>query len=106
MKNCLFLTCKDARYGFDLTGFNQEVTDGEQVLAVLESYVGKNESGLVIIDERLLEEKAIGRLQALEKGWGGTVIALPSPSMEEVDEQKDYAQRLIARVVGYQLKLR
>ena len=105
MRNCLFLTMEDARYGFDLTGFYQVVTDSEHVLGELEKYIKATEHGLIIVDERLLDEKTMGRIQVLEKWWGGTMITLPLPAREEMREEQDYGQRLIARVLGYQMKL-
>lgn len=105
MQGCIFLTAGDAAYGFDLAGFRQIITDSDRVVADFEKIVQQGEAGLVIIDERLLAEKTLVRLNAVEHRWKGAMVVLPAPGEETGLEGSDYGRRLIQRVLGYQMKL-
>lgn len=105
MKGCFFVTMKDCLYGFTLAGFQQVEADGTNVLDVLAEIVNKSDPGLVFIDERLMDELVLGRIQLLEKQWGGAVISLPAAGKTETPAAKDSGRRFIARVLGYQMKL-
>jgi vacuolar-type H+-ATPase subunit F/Vma7 len=105
MKGCIFLTAGDAVHGFGLAGFRQIVADPETVVTEFENIVRGGETRLVIVDERLLSGADAGRLHALEKNWPGALVVLPAPGVEEEGEGADYGNRLIARVLGYQMKL-
>lgn len=105
MKGCVFLTADDAGHGFGLAGFRQIVTDPGTVVAAFERIVRSGATGLVIIDERLLAGADTARLRVLEKTWPGALVVLPAPGGEEESGAGDYGRRLIARVLGYQMKL-
>lgn len=105
MKGCVFLTAADAGHGFGLAGFRQIVTDSGTVAAEFEKIVHSVTTGLVIIDERLLAGADGARLRVLEKQWSGALVVLPAPDAEEEGGAADYGNRLIARVLGYQMKL-
>ena len=105
MKGCVFLTANDARHGFGLAGFRQVVAGPETLVAQLEKIVRKGDAGLVIIDERLLSGADEARMRVLEKSWPGALVVLPAPGVDEGDRDADYGSRLIARVLGYQMKL-
>jgi len=105
VKGCLFVTMEDSRYGFTLAGFNQVVADEASVLEVVATNIENSAPGLVFIDERLLNERIMGRLQFLEKQWGGAIISLPAPGKEEVPPEKDFSRQFISKVLGYQMKL-
>jgi len=105
MKGCVFVTMKDNIYGFMLAGFQQEVADRETLLMVVEKIMKSSGAGLIFIDERLLTEKIRGRLQFLEKTWGGALISLPVPFGKVEPGKDDYGNRFISRVLGYHMKL-
>lgn len=105
MKGCVFLTTRDAVPGFGLAGFRQIVADQGTVVAEFEKIVRSGATGLVIVDERLLSGTDGGRLRALEKNWAGALVVLPAPGAEVEGGGADYGNRLIARVLGYQMKL-
>lgn len=106
MKGCVFITPQDAAYGFALTGFQQVISDRDTVLVDLEKIVLKGSSGLVLIDERLLSDKVSRRIEVIEKQWEGAIIILPEPGTERIEPGKrDFGMQLIARVLGYQMKL-
>ena len=105
MKGCVFITKKDCLYGFTLTGFQQVEADGTSVLEVFAEIVKNSDPGLVFIDARLMDERIMGRIQLLEKQWGGAVISLPAAGKTETPAVKDSGKRFIERVLGYQMKL-
>ena len=105
MKGCVFLTAGDAVHGFGLAGFRQVVADPGTVVDEFEKIVRSGATGLVIIDERLLSGADGARLHALEKNWPGALVVLPAPGFEGEGGTADYGNRLIARVLGYQMKL-
>ena len=59
----------------------------------------------MFVDERLVAESITGRLQLLEKKWGGAIIMLPAPGKEGEVIARDTGQQFISRVLGYQMKL-
>lgn len=105
MKGCVFLTTSDSVPGFGLAGFRQIVADPGTVVAEFEKIVRSGATGLVIVDERLLSGSDEARLHVLEKNWPGALVVLPAPGAEEEGGGSDYGNRLIARVLGYQMKL-
>ena len=105
MKGCVLLTARDAMPGFGLAGFRQIVAIPDTVVAEFEQIVRGNVIGLVIMDERLLSGADADRLRLLENNWPGALVILPAPGGEEEDGAADYGSRLIARVLGYQMKL-
>lgn len=105
MKGCIFLTAGDAVPGFGLAGFRQNVASPDTVVAEFEQIVRGGVTGLVIIDERLLSGADSARLRLLERNWPGALVILPEPGSGEEDGGGDYGSRLIARVLGYQMKL-
>lgn len=105
MKGCIFITMKDCSYGFTLAGFQQMIADQDTVLEVMKGIAGECVPGLVFIDERLMAEKVMGRLQLLEKQWGGAIISLPAPDRLGELTGIDFGKRFVSRVLGYQMKL-
>lgn len=106
MKGCVFITAMDAEYGFVMAGFRQIISAGDTVLADLEKIVQESSSGLVVIDERLLSDQVKARMEVIEKRWQGAIVVLPKPGPEGAEPGKeDFGMRLIAKVLGYQMKL-
>ncbi len=105
MKKIAFITSADAEYGFALAGASQYVTETENAEKTLRGIVSKPDTGLVILDERLLEGISDEKLRAIERKWHGIVVVLPAPERAPI-EIEDYASRLIRRAIGYHVRLR
>ena len=54
MKKIFFLTAPDSEYGFSLAGVTQYVTDEKDVESKLKKLLSRQDTGLVVMDERLL----------------------------------------------------
>ncbi len=63
------------------------------------------DTGLVIIDERLLKGISTERLREIEQSWQGILLFLPAPERPGV-EIEDYAAKLIRRAIGYHVKVK
>lgn len=105
MKRIVFITPDDAEFGFKLTGVSHYVTRSEDVQIAINAATGQPDTGIVIIDERLLKGVAEEKVREIEKKWNGIVLILPSPERPEV-EIEDYASRLIRRAIGYHVRLK
>ena len=105
MKKIVFLTGPDAEYGFRLTGVGHQVTREEELGEMLKKLMAEPETGLVVVDERLIGGVTESRLREMEKRWYGMLLVLPAP--EKVGaEVEDYAMRLIKRAIGYHVRLK
>lgn len=105
MKNCVFITAGDVAHGFGLAGFQQVVADRGSVVDEFEKITRRGGPGLVIIDERLISERDAARINVIERLWAGAMVVLPAPGRDFEIGEADYGSRLIARVLGYQMKL-
>jgi vacuolar-type H+-ATPase subunit F/Vma7 len=104
MNRIVALTPSDADNGFACCGAVQHaVAPGEAIGTLLRS-LDEAGSGVVILDERLVEEVGEEMLQSCERRWPGVLVVLPAPGAGGGGE--DYATRLIRRAVGYQVKVR
>ncbi|MFC1826411.1 V-type ATP synthase subunit F [Thermodesulfobacteriota bacterium] len=103
-KRIIFFTGPDARYGFGLAGFEQQVSDSDGLEALLEQFVQRPEYGLVVIDERLVTESIDNRLREMEKGLDLIFVIMPPPMKMEVTRE-DYAVRLLRKAIGYHVQL-
>lgn len=104
MKNIAVITPKDAEPGFKLAGVNQHAADSENFIEILKRSVSDEDTGLVIVDERLLSKSNEEDMREIEKAWSGILIMLPSPERPAA-EIEDYASRLIRRAIGYHIRL-
>ncbi|KPJ80314.1 MAG: ATPase [Gammaproteobacteria bacterium SG8_30] len=104
MKQIVVVTPTDARLGFALGGVVQATTVPAELPAMLRQLADEPETGVVIVDERLLTERAREEIAALERHWPGLVVVLPSPG-KAVAAEEDYVLRLIRRAIGYQVRL-
>lgn len=104
MKKILFITPDDARFGFTLSGVRQLVTDPTGVAATVAGVVAEAVAGLIFIDERLYQHIDEEWLDGIEKQWPGLIIVLPAPE-KLAESPKDYAMELIAKAIGYQVRL-
>jgi len=104
VKHIVFITPRDARHGFTLSGVTQFIVAPEEAEASIQKAMADAECGVVIIDERLLAGIGEERFREMERRWFGLLIVLPAP--EKIGEEgEDYAERLIRRVIGYHVKL-
>lgn len=104
MKRITFITPGDARFGFALTGVDQVTTDKTGVAPTLESVIADEDVGLVIIDERLYFHLSQEYLARIERHWQGILLPLPAPERIEAIPE-DYVMQLIARAIGYHVRL-
>lgn len=104
MKKVVAITPPDAGRGFACCGAVQHVADAGTVIDTLKVVLSDPESGVVILDERLLPEVGEETLRELERQWPGVLVVMPSPGAIARDE--DYAVRLIRRAIGYHVRVR
>jgi len=104
MKKIVVVTPPDARHGFALGGVRQLTPGPAELPATLRQLAAEPETGVVIVDERLLTVPARAEIAALERHWPGLVVVLPSPA-EAAAAEEDYVLRLIRRAIGYQVRL-
>lgn len=103
MKRIVAIIPPDAGNGFACCGISQVVATPGEAAHALAKVLGEAESGVVILDERLLAEIGEDELHRLELGWPGVLVVLPAPQAGRAEE--DYATRLIRRAVGYHVKV-
>jgi vacuolar-type H+-ATPase subunit F/Vma7 len=99
-----FITPGDAEFGFRLTGTEQYVADKGNLMTVLKGAAADPDTGLIIIDERLISSETEGIMKDIERSWHGILLVLPSPEHAGA-EIEDYASRLIRRAIGYHVRL-
>ncbi len=104
MNRVVALTPADADNGFACCGALQHAVPPGRAAEILERALDEADSGVVILDERLVEEVGEELLHSLERRWSGVLVVLPAPGPGGAGE--DYAMRLIRRAVGYQVKVR
>ncbi len=105
IKKIIFITPRDAEHGFRLAGVEQLVTGEEEVNTALQKAIREPDSGMIVVDERLLKEYSWEQLRDVEKNFPGIFLILPSP-VRPVFEAEDYAARLIRQAIGYHVRLR
>ncbi len=105
MKKIAVITPPQSRYGFSLSGITQSVIEPHDLEETLKKIMADPDSGLVIIDERMINGMPQERLHELEQGWHGILLVLPSP-VKPPAEVEDYAARLIRRAIGYHVRLK
>jgi vacuolar-type H+-ATPase subunit F/Vma7 len=105
MKKIVCLTPGGEEYGFSLAGANQYTIGVEELEDTLKSLMLDAETGLVVIDERLIKGITREKLREIEKRWYGILLVLPAPQKLGV-EVEDYAMSLIKRAIGYHVRLK
>ena len=105
MKKIVFVTGPDAEYGFRLSGVTHHVIKEEEPEDMLKELMAEPETGLVVVDERLIRGVAEARLRDMEKRWFGMLLVLPAPEKLGAGPE-DYALRLIKRAIGYHVRLK
>lgn len=104
MKKIVAITAPDADNGFACCGAVQYAAPPGHLDDVLNQVLADPETGVLILDERLMAEAGEDRLRAIEQRWPGVLVVLPAPERGAVEE--DYAARLIRRAVGYHVRVR
>ena len=104
MNRIVALTPPDADNGFACCGAVQQAVVPGRAREALERALESAGSGVVILDERLVDEVGEETLHFLEQHWPGVLVVLPAPGVRGAGE--DYAMRLIRRAVGYQVKVK
>jgi vacuolar-type H+-ATPase subunit F/Vma7 len=104
MNRIVALTPADADNGFACCGAVQHAVAPGRAAEILERALNESRNGVVILDERLLEEVGEEMLHSLEQRWPGVLVVLPAPGVSRAGE--DYAMRLIRKAVGYQVKVK
>lgn len=103
-KRIVFLTEKDAMYGFRLAGFEHHVCTSGELESLLHSLARNNTIGIFVIDERLVTETMDKRLREMERSLGLVMVIMPPP-IEVETKREDYGARLLRKAIGYHIKL-
>lgn len=98
-----FITPADAAFGFGITGIGQSVTGPEQADQTVREAMTDAAIGLIALDERLLAALSAETMHFAEKRWPGVFVVLPAPAGTEAGG--DYVSQLVARAIGYQVRL-
>jgi vacuolar-type H+-ATPase subunit F/Vma7 len=104
VRNIVFMTAPDARYGFNLAGVGQRVPPAGEAAALLEQLMSDSGVGVIVIDERLIDAAVQDCLSRSERHWPGVAVVLPSPA-RNARPADDYAMRLIRQAIGYQVRV-
>ena len=104
MQKVAFITENDAVFGFRLAGFDQFLPGDGEPAELVARLVADPEYGLLVIDERLVDDRLDAILQELETAWAGVVVVLPPPIMAE-SLREDYAVKLMRRAIGCHVRV-
>jgi vacuolar-type H+-ATPase subunit F/Vma7 len=104
MKKIIFLTPADARFGFGLAGIEHRTVEPAKAAQELSETMAGQDTGLVIVDERLVRGDVQELMREREQAWQGILLVLPSPE-KLPPEVEDYAARLIRQAIGYHVRL-
>jgi vacuolar-type H+-ATPase subunit F/Vma7 len=104
VKKITFITTTDVKYGFSLAGVSQHAVSDADAEGTLAKAVQEPDTGLVVLDERLLGVVPAERIQEIERSGQCILLVLPSPEKPPA-ETEDYAARLIRRAIGYHVRL-
>jgi len=105
MSKIAFVTPKDADYGFKLAGASQFVALSSNIIEIVKSLLNQGEFGIVLVDERLLNEQTMEEINQLQSSFEGIVSILPSP-YKEGELTYDIVDLLISRAIGYQVRFK
>ena len=105
MNRIVFMTPETPPHGFAIAGFEQVMTDAGKAEEKLLQTAEEKDVGVIVIDERLLEQVAEESLTQLHEKWSGILLVLPTPA-GVVPVEADYLQRLIRRALGYHVRIR
>jgi V/A-type H+-transporting ATPase subunit F len=106
LKKIKFITPPDVEYGFALTGVTQHTCAPEQAEQLLRKIMAEPDSGVVLIDERLITAIDEEKFKEMERRWFGILIILPAPETVKGEPLEDYALRMIRKAIGYHVRLK
>ncbi|MCX7793987.1 MAG: V-type ATP synthase subunit F [Thermodesulfovibrionales bacterium] len=104
MKKIIFITPEDAEPGFSLAGVIHHSVKPEECERLLKDLISDPETGLIAVDERLVNAMGQDKFKKIEEKFSGVMVIIPSP--EKPEEREDYLLRLIRRAIGYHVRLR
>ena len=105
MKKIVFITPRDAVFGFSLAGVVHVTVETEELEGVLSDTMAEPDTGLIILEERLLKNVSEEQMREIEGRWSGVLIVLPSPA-KYLAAGEDYATQLIRKAIGYHVRLK
>ncbi len=105
MKKIIFITPTGTEYGFRLAGISHYTSGRDDTESLLSTMTKGPDTGIIIIDERLLEYLPENTVKEIEKRWDGVMLVLPAPELPGIGIE-DYAARLIREAIGYHMRLR
>lgn len=103
MTSIRFITPEDAAFGFGMAGIGQVVTGTDLAELAVREAMADAAIGLIALDERLLASLSEETLRFAEKRWQGVFVVLPAPAGPQA--AADYVNQLVARAIGYQVRL-
>lgn len=106
MKKIIFMTPPDAEYGFALAGVTQYTCGQDKAESLLRQTMADPDTGIVVIDERLITAIDEKKFREMEQRWFGILIVLPAPEKAGEKPVEDYVRRLIRKAIGYHVRLR
>jgi len=104
MNRVAFITALDAAPGFSLAGVAQYVAGPAELEGLLKKLTAEGNFGLIGIDERLLNEELEEIIILRQEAWDGVIIILPPPP-RLAPAEAGYAERLLQKAIGYQVRL-
>ena len=104
MNKVAFITSSDAAPGFSLAGVAQYVVGQAELDGLLKELTLEGDYGLITIDERLLNEELEELIVLRQEAWAGVIIILPPPP-RLAPAGAGYAERLLQKAIGYQVRL-
>jgi len=105
LKKMIFITPAGAEYGFRLAGISHYTSGRDDTESLLNTMTEGPDTGIIIIDERLLEYLPENMVKEIEKRWDGILLVLPAPERPGIGIE-DYAAKLIREAIGYHMRLR
>lgn len=105
MKRVVFITPPDAHPGFSLGGAVHHAAAPEEVEPLLRRVLADPDTGVVVVDERLLAGMEEERFREMERRWFGLLLTLPAPERRAAEGEEDYVRRLIRRAIGYHVRM-
>ena len=108
MLKVVVLTDPDTADGFRLAGVEVAVaSSSEQAEDALDGLIADDGVGIVAVNERLLPPSGSNARAGMEALSRPIIISLPvGARLEEGEDRRAYLQRLISRMVGFDIALR
>jgi len=105
MHKFIVVTDVESAIGFRLAGVDAYEASGTgQAKAVIQSLIGKGDTGILAVNEEILaslDEKYRDKLERMRKP-----IIIPIPSRSKAIDKKSYMERLLRKAIGYNIVMR